>query len=463
VVQTPVPAAASPDASARQLASEVFVLGFPLILMDAIRRAHPLAVSGFRLFPAASQALVPGLFHDDPDCLHTSAIVDLATGPTLLHLPNTYGRYISVTLIDSAGQAFASLGSHSDDHLAGDVMLAGPAWRGENRNGLRTLRTPCDSVWAVSRIVARNAPDHAAVESFAAEQGFSFPMGVNSGGHEAGAKSGLDVLDLTAIRQIAQMEPPALFHRLLHLVDRAPQPVQQRLGSAVRERLALLDRGGQSGPRADEILQRGFVDGWNAIQAARRAMVAEPLREWSAATPDAASSNAVDQAAAVLGALGAPLREDILTLRCNADESGRPLTGQEQYRLVMLAARLPPALSAWRLTAPPRDGQAPGDVIGDHSPLAASPDGSLELLVQRNPPVRRQHVNWLRAPDGPFELRLRLYAPTADTLSGNWRMAPVERLGSRGEGRLDRLARRLAAGPVRRLRVFSHVQWSASP
>lgn len=461
MVQTPVPAA-SPDAPARQLASEVFVLGFPLVLMDTIRRAHPLAANRFRLFPPASQDLVPGLFHDDPDCLHSSAIVDLAAGPTVLHLPNTHGRYISVTLIDSSGEAFASLGSRSDDHLAGDVMLAGPAWRGQVHDGLRTLRTPCDSVWAVSRIVARSAPDRSSVEGFAAEQVFSFPEAAAPAPSGAAAKASLDVLDLAAMRQIAEMEPPALFHRLMHLVERAPQAVQQRLGASLRERITLLEHSNSSSARGDDILQRGFADGWNAVLAARRAMAGEPLREWTAPALANGAAPPVEHAAAVLAALGAPLREDILTLRCNTDESGRPLTGQEQYRLVMPAARPPPALSGWRLTAPPREREALGDVIGDHSPLVAAPDGSLELFVQRDPPARRHAVNWLRAPDGPFELRLRLYAPTADTLGGAWRMAAVERLGSRGGGRIDRLARRLGMPPARPLRALRHLQWSVS-
>lgn len=452
MAQLSVPSA-SPDAPPRQLASEVFILGFPLVLMDTIRRAHPLAASSFRLFPPASQILVPGLFHDDPDCLHTSAIVDLATGPMLLHLPNTHGRYISVTLIDSSGEAFASLGSRTGDHLAGDVMLAGPAWQGEVRGGTRALRTPSDTVWAVSRIIARSAPDRATVEGFAAQQRFTLAYGHGGAAPDAAGRGDLDLIDLAAVRQLAEWEPPALFHRLLHLVERAPRLVQERLHGPVRERIALLEGrlNGKShaGAHNDEALLRGFADGWNAIQAAREALTAGPTREWTATAPEAGAAAPIDHAAAILGGLGAPLSEDILTLRCNADESGRPLTGEEQYRMVMTAGRLPPALSAWRLSTLPREGQTPGDVIGDHSPLVAAPDGSVELLVQKDAPVRRQHVNWLRAPGGPFELRLRLYAPTSESLDGTWRMVAVERLGSRGETRPARLVRRGPAAAAR--------------
>lgn len=462
MVQPPA-SAASPDA-ARQLSSEIFVLGFPLVLMDTIRRAHPLAASGFRLFPPASQDLVPGLFHDDPDCLHTCAIVDLATGPSVLHLPNTHGRYISVTLIDAAGEAFAGLGSRTGDHLAGDIVLAGPNWRGEVREGVRALRTPCDSVWAVTRIIGRSAADRPTVEAFAARQSLSFGQGVTAAPTGGNAKVGMDVLDLGGLRQIASVEPPALFHRLLQLVDRAPRPVQERLDVAVRGRLSLLDRSrSEAESRTGEAMMRGFTDGWNAIVAARRAMVAESSSQWTSAAQEiGAATGPTVRAAAVLNALGAPLRDDILTLSCNADESGRPLTGEEQYRIVLSAARLPPALSAWRLTAPGRDTRTPGDVIGDHSPLILGPNGSLELFIQKDPPRRRQHLNWLRAPAGPFELKLRLYAPTSDALNGSWRMVAVERLGSRADGRLDGQARRAAPTSARRLRDLGAAEWRIS-
>jgi hypothetical protein len=459
LVQPSVPAT-SPHAAERQIASEIFVLGFPLILMDTIRRAHPLASGAFRLFPPDSQPLAPGLFHDDPDCLHASAVVNLAASPIQLHLPNTHGRYISVTLIDSAGEAFASLGSRTDEHLAGDIVLAGPAWPGEIRQGERAVRTPCESVWAVSRIIARSAPDHAAVEAFAAEQSFT-PAGGRTA-TPAAAKAALDVLDLTALRQLPRTEPPALFHRLLQLIDRAPGPVQDRVGGPIRERLARLGQDEPPGARAAEALQRGFADGLDAIQAACRSAGSEAIRDWSSPRPASEAAGPVQHAAAVLGALGAPLREDILTLCCNSDESGRPLTGAEQYRLVMPAAGLPPALSAWRLTAPPRDGRTPGEVIGDHSPLTTDADGGLELFIQRDPPARRRQVNWLRAPDGAFELRLRLYAPAADSLDGSWRMAPVERLGSRANGRLHRTPRGSAAAPAKSPRNLAHTQWSTS-
>ncbi|CAN7373183.1 DUF1254 domain-containing protein [Phenylobacterium sp. LjRoot219] len=439
MVDSPRPAK-SPDAAARQLACEVFVLGFPLILMDAVRRAHPLASSRFRRLPPGSHELLPGLFDDDPDCLHSCAVMDLGLGPAALHLPNTHGRYLSVTLIDAAGEPFASLGSRTDSHLINDAVVAGPHWHGEVRPGMKAFRSPSDMVWAVSRILARSAADHAIVEGLAARQFLSPALGPADEADAAPTK--LDMLELTAIRQVAGTEPHLLLFRMHQLIARAPRAAQERLDVAIRGRLSMIQTQFEASPQSEEAMARGFADGWKAIQAARTAQIAPPSRDWTSLDAGPAALTPTSRAALVLQRLGAPVREDVLTLRCNADESGRPLTGEEQYRIRFAADGLPPAQSAWRLTAHGRQASVSCGVIGDHSPLVVGENNALELLIQRDPPARPLSPNWLRAPPGPFELKLRLYGPTAEALAGSWRMVAVERLGSRGDGRPEAPGRR---------------------
>ncbi len=129
------------------------------------------------------------------------------------------------------------------------------------------------------------------------------------------------------------------------------------------------------------------------------------------------------------------MRSDILALSCQVDESGRPLTGAEQYRIRFSAIDGPPGEAGWRLSAHPLPGRGPGDVIGDHGPLTLASDGGLEILIQADAPQAGRSVNWLRAPAAAFQLTLRLYAPATAAVERNWRMADVERLGSRGAAR----------------------------
>jgi hypothetical protein len=427
------------DARVRQLARETFVLGFPLLVMDLVRRAHPLTQSGFRRFPPAAHKVIPGLFHDDPHCLHTSAFADLATAPAVLRLPNTYGRYLSVTLFDSAGEPFAALGSRTGHSVGGEILLAGPEWRDQPADPAPHVRAPSDSIWAISRILARSEADRGVTEALAKRQRL-IQRGVDVRSTQ-GAPPGDDeaaALELAPLSQIAATPPQLLLHRLTVLLERAPRPFQREWGEALGRRLAQLaaetDRTGAE--RTTEPMRRGFADGWKDIQTSGREEGARAAGDWRPvpAFDEADAAAPAAPAVRVLASLGAPLREDILSLRCFADEAGRPLNGAEQYRILLLGSALPPSLAGWRLTAhngPDR----PGEVIGDDGRLVMGCEDALELSLQREPPPGGPNGNWLLTPPGPFELTLRLYFPTQAALSGAWRMAPVERLGSRLDGR----------------------------
>jgi hypothetical protein len=41
-----------------------------------------------------------------------------------------------------------------------------------------------------------------------------------------------------------------------------------------------------------------------------------------------------------------------------------------------------------------------------------------------------RQANWLRAPKGPFNLTMRLYAPKGDALTGEWNPPPVKKINA---------------------------------
>jgi hypothetical protein len=58
-------------------------------------------------------------------------------------------------------------------------------------------------------------------------------------------------------------------------------------------------------------------------------------------------------------------------------------------------------------------------------PFKYDPDGSLDLYFQNAGPGGDKEANWLPAPNGPFSLTMRLYAPKSDALIGKWNPPPV--------------------------------------
>ncbi|EJM48266.1 hypothetical protein PMI26_00728 [Pseudomonas sp. GM33] len=57
--------------------------------------------------------------------------------------------------------------------------------------------------------------------------------------------------------------------------------------------------------------------------------------------------------------------------------------------------------------------------------LRHNTDGSLDLYIQNESPGNDKEANWLLAPKGPFNLTMRLYAPSSDALTGKWNPPPI--------------------------------------
>ena len=58
--------------------------------------------------------------------------------------------------------------------------------------------------------------------------------------------------------------------------------------------------------------------------------------------------------------------------------------------------------------------------------LKSNPDGSLTITIQKDRPTDTS--NWLPAPDGPFNLTMRLYGPAPSVLDGSYRLPAVKRI-----------------------------------
>src|SRR5581483_1051429 len=128
--------------------------------------------------------------------------------------------------------------------------------------------------------------------------------------------------------------------------------------------------------------------------------------------------------------LGANLPEDAVYPLNLGDESGRPLDGANKYTIRFARDAMPPAGAFWSITLYDPEGFQVANTpnrfaVSSWMAFAHDPDGSLTLYVQNESPGAAKEVNWLPAPQGAFNLTMRLYAPKPDVLTGRWDPPPV--------------------------------------
>ncbi|MDQ2945365.1 MAG: DUF1214 domain-containing protein, partial [Acidobacteriota bacterium] len=130
--------------------------------------------------------------------------------------------------------------------------------------------------------------------------------------------------------------------------------------------------------------------------------------------------------------LGALPPEDATYKHCHQDSEGRALDGSHQYRMPFEKSEIPPVRAFWSVTMYSEDGYfVPNAInrfaIGDRDPLKFNADGSLDLYIQKDSPGGAKDSNWLPAPEGEFNLSLRLYWPSEEILTGRWNPPAVLR------------------------------------
>ncbi len=129
--------------------------------------------------------------------------------------------------------------------------------------------------------------------------------------------------------------------------------------------------------------------------------------------------------------LGALVPEEALYYRTSVDAAGNPLDGNQVYVLDFAGndAGWPPAGAFWSVTPYHTDTlllvDNPIDLyqVGDRVPAHQCFDGAeASILItglQGYADVRNGQV-WLPAPQGPFDVVLRGYEPSAEMIAGDW-------------------------------------------
>lgn len=422
--------------------AQAYLFGYPLVLMELTKQHQELlgttAINGFRHSLRFPDASFNSVVSPNVDTLYSITHFDLRQEPVVMSIPDTNGHYYMMPIMDAWSNVVTSPGTRTIGTEPKTFLVAGPTWNGTAPAGMDVIRIPTQMAWMIGRIKSSGPEDYAEIHQL--QQRFQLMPLSAWQGHPVAATPA-DMAELPPLdrskapdRQLANWNQDQFFTALCQLLHHNPprtedapmlariqaiglinddcdvnQSTLQRLGSRIgyRKVVGLLNDSQQL------LEQRDTYNGWRigydlgeyGVRYQQRALVAK------------------------LG-FGANTPDDALYPNLHKDPQGRPLSGDQRYVLHFSRDQLPPARAFWSLTlynaqqllsANPLDRYA----LGDRDDLRYNDDGSLDLFIQHEPPAEvAQHSNWLPAPEGPFNLFLRLYWPKPEVLEKRW-LPPV--------------------------------------
>jgi hypothetical protein len=360
------------------------------------------------------------------------------------------GRYFSIQLIDAYTHNFAYIGTRATGNAPGNYLVAGPEWKGDTPKGItRVITSETPFVFALYRTQLFAADDLDNVKKIQAGylvqalsqfQGTAVPP--------AAPQLSFPSWDEKNLQSVGFLE---YLDFVLRLCPVHPSE------STLRARFAAIGVGGgppfDAGKLSPEMKQ-SLVDGMSDMRAAisKKAEADLPFVDFSVGSVDTFGSREQLEAAArqlglkdfyllramgtIFGIYGNSGEEAVYPVY-RVDSEDRPLdAAQHQYRLHLPAGRPLPAKAFWSLTM--YDGKTfllvanPLNRYLISSPmqptLKPDADGGLTLYIQHESPGKEWESNWLPAPDGPFEVIMRLYLPNPDVLEHKWKQPPLEQV-----------------------------------
>ncbi|MDV9187062.1 DUF1254 domain-containing protein [Streptomyces sp. SR27] len=440
-----------PEQHTQAEATDVYVFGYALIMMELTRRLQTNTVTvnatqaptnQFCQYSTLPTPDMKDVVSPNVDTLYSLAWIDLAAEPIVLEVPvMDQGRYWLMQIMDAWSNTVANpsnitpLGTPVTNPATGaDVYayaLTGPEWKGELPEGVHPLAMPTNTLWLIGRTELHNtsAQEFQTVTGYQSQMRllpltawpdngtYTPPNGIHDPAVPATPPSEL----------ISQLSGPEFFAELAELLDRTPLNPPDPAMSATLAKLGVhpYHKDRLPDPR---VLELAKAEGLDTIEHHQGPA---PVNGWTFVTTDIGyyGTDYTQRAYIALVGIGANLPEDALYPWMvgipSTDTAGTPL----RYTLTFPAGQLPPVNAFWSLTAYDADHfliANPEDIyaIGHFKTPTQDPDtGATTLYIQAAPPAdpALRAANWLPIPTtGTFCVTLRLYAPRTADIPTHW-------------------------------------------
>jgi hypothetical protein len=437
------------EQAAHDIAVDAYLYFYSPISMDITRLQSTNIEAGkefgkgpmntFVNIPAYPPADMKVVVRPNFDTLYSVAWLDLTKEAQMVSVPDTNGRYYLLPMLDMWTDVFASPGWRTTGTEAGNFLVTPPGWSGAVPAGSSRISAPTPYVWIIGRTRTDGPADYTAVHKIQA--GYTVTPLSRFGKSQEPVTVAIDPnVDMKTPPkvQIDTMPAAKYFSYAAELLKLHPPHIADEPIIAQMKRIGIEPGKSFDFDTLDPAV-KGALD--NARQDAQKLMawkvptIARVTNGWSMNTDTMGvyGNYYLKRAIVTQLGLGANLPEDAIYPLNLGDDTGKPLTGANKYRLHFDKGAMPPVNGFWSVTLYDSDGFQVANVLNRFAvsswmPFKQNPDGSLDLFFQNESPGTDKEPNWLPAPRGAFNLTMRLYGPKREALTGEWNPPPVTKV-----------------------------------
>ncbi|EKS67226.1 MULTISPECIES: DUF1214 domain-containing protein [Caballeronia] len=437
--------------------ADAYTFGFPLVASDIAReRASGRAgqpgqtpLNTFRHANALPPAGAPGWA--SVDTLESSAWLDVSADPVIVTLPAApRGRYLDARAFDAWTNALYSSADTTPYPKMQLIAFVPAGWTGTLPANATRVETRTRYVWLSVRVRVNGARDvrearklqtAMRIDTLTPAKGSAAdPTPVVSGAWPAnGAKQPAVPPLPSALATIAPgaqaeaLDANAFFARLARSLDDNPAATDD--SHAISQ---LADLGVKPGEPVQfkktdaPLLDSGLADARERLETTPPNAITKNGWTWFGDGVGVYGTDYTLRAYLARRQTATSTKEGEVKPVTHVDSEGHALDGANAYTLHFEPEQLPPVRGFWTLTAYTKDGalsdaKLPRLSLSDRDRLKKNRDGSIDVIVSAKSPGRAQTANWLPAPEGQFQLTMRLYAPKPQASDGSWAPPSVER------------------------------------